>query len=347
MARNLDDTGKHLIRILRQGGEAAVKVGQRYLKGRDDILRRVLQLVAAGATQAQITSYIHQETATLQAAMKKSLEQQGFLAAEIQAASSAAYLKVLGVTNPKPYNVTRGFIQRSFNKVMDEANVSVNNLLTGSMAKLDQDIVNIARRARLQGEPIRTVGQAIEASAGALDDPNLTRKANALARSAVSQVANDVRYQSFVQESEVDRVLYVGTLDHRTSDICKSLDGTVYPKDKARVPPLHVNCRSTLVPILKGETLSEVKDQLQRPAVEPKSVKELNEKGLHTRTGRVRKPSKTDRSPLKGVQKQQYMTYEQWLKTQTVTYQKAILGPKAYSAFKSSGNLSRALGVIQ
>lgn len=209
MARSLDDTGEHLIRILRQGGEAAVKVGKRYLKGRDDILRRVLQMVAAGATQAQITTYIHKETATLQAALKKSLDQQGFLAGEIQAASTAAYLTVLGVTNPKPYNVTRGFIQRSFNKVMYDANISVNNLLTGSMAKLDQDIVNIARRARLQGEPIRTVAQAIEASAGALDDPNLTRKANALARSAVAQVANDVRYQSFKQESEVDRVLYV------------------------------------------------------------------------------------------------------------------------------------------
>jgi SPP1 gp7 family putative phage head morphogenesis protein len=322
-------------------------VAERYLSGRDDILREVLKMVAAGATQAQITTRIHQETSTLQAAVKKSLEQQGFLAAEIQAASSAAYLGILGVTNPKPYNVTRGFIQRSFNKVMDEANISVNNLLTGSMAKLDQDIVNITRRARLQGEPIRTISQAVEASAGALDDPNLTRKATALARSAVAQVANDVRYESFRAESEVEKVLYVGTLDHRTSDICKSLDGTVYPKDQARVPPLHVNCRSTLVPILKGESVSEVKDQLRRPAVEPKSVKELEEKGLRTRGGKVRKPSSTNRSPLKGVQKQQYMTYEQWLKTQSVAYQKAILGPKAYKAFNDSGNLSQALGVIQ
>lgn len=344
MARNLDDTGKHLIRILRQGGKAAERVAKRYLAGRDDILREALKLLAAGATQGQIITFIHQETSTLEAAMKKALEQQGFLAAELQATSTAAYLEVLGVTNPKPYNVTRGFIQRSFNKVMPEQNISVNNLLTGSMAKLDTDIVNIVRRARTQGEAIRTVSQAIEASAGALDDPNLTRKANALARSAIAQVANDTRYASFQSEPEVDRVLYVGTLDHRTTDICKSLDGTVYRKDKARVPPLHVSCRSTLVPILKGESVNEVKDQLRRPAVEPKSVRELEEKGLRTRGGRIRKPSRTDRSPLRGV-RHQYMTYEQWLKTQSVAYQKAILGPSAYEAFRSSGNLSRALGV--
>ena len=345
MARNLDDTAKHLIRILRQGGKASAKVAERYLKGRDDILRQVLKLAAGGGTQAQIISRIHKETATLEAALQKSLEQQGFLAGEIQAASSAAYLRLLGVTNPKEYNVTSSFIKKSFNKVMDSQNITVNNLLTGSMAKLDQDIVNIARRARQQGETIRTVSQAIEASSGTLGDPALTRKANALARSAVSQVANDVRHASFMAEEEIDRVLYVGTLDHRTTDICKTLDGTVYKKSEARVPPLHVSCRSTLVPILTGESVDEVKDQLRRPAVEPKSVEALDDKGLKTRGGKVRKPSKNDHSPLKGVQKQSYMTYEQWLKTQSVTYQKAILGPKAYSAFSSSGNLGSALGI--
>ena len=346
MARNLDDTGKHLIRILRQGGQAAIETATRLLKGRDDILRTVLNMVENGATQLQITTYIHKQTATLQAALKQALEQQGFLAGEIQATSSASYLSVLGVTNPKPYNVTPSFIKRSFKKVMYDANVSVDNLLTGTMAKLDQDIVNISRRARLQGESIRTIATAIEASSGALEDPSLTRKANALARSAIAQVANDVRHASFVSESEVDRVIFVGTLDHRTSDICKSLDGTVYDKREARVPPLHVNCRSTLVPVLKGESVREVKDQLRRPAVEPKSAQALKDKGLKTRTGRVRKPSTSDSSPLKGVQKQQYMTYEEWLKTQSAAYQKAILGTKAYNTFRTSGNLKQALGVI-
>lgn len=347
MARNLDDTAEHLIRILRQGGQASIKVAERYLKGRDGILRKAIKMAAAGGTQAQIISLIHKETATLQAAIQQALVQQGTLAGEFQADAAAAYLTVLGVTNPKPYNVTEAFIRRSFNTVMDSQSITINNLLTGTMSKLDQDIVNIARRARQQGEPIRTVAQAIEASAGTLDDASLTRKANALARSAVSQVANSVRYQSFLDEDEVSRVLYVGTLDHRTSDICKVLDGNVYKKSEAVVPPVHVSCRSTLVPILKGENVNEVKDQLQRPSVEPKSAAELEKKGLFTRTGRVRKPSRTDSSPLKGVSGKSYRTYEQWLKTQTVGYQKAILGPKAYDSFSSSGNLSSALGIVE
>jgi hypothetical protein len=99
-----------------------------------------------------------------------------------------------------------------------------------------------------------------------------------------------------------------------------------------------------VVPILKGEKLESVLDQLKRPAVEVKSVQELEEKGLRTKGGKVRKPSKTDRSPLKGVRKQRYMTYETWLKSQPAAYQKAILGKSAYSRFQSSGNLSSSLG---
>lgn len=347
MARTLDDTGEHLIRILRQGGQAALKVGERYLKGRDDILRKALKMLAGGSTQGQIISLIHKETATLESALQAALVQQGFLAGDVQADSTAAFLSLLGVTNPKVHNVTEAFIRRSFNTVMFDQNITVNDLLTGSMAKLDTDIVNIVRRARTQGEPIRTVGQAIEASAGALDDPALVRKAAALARSAIAQVANDVRYRSFLAESEVDRVIYVATLDHRTSNVCKVLDGTVYPKADAVVPPVHVSCRSTLIPILTGESIKDVKDQLTRPSVEPKSVEQLNKKGLYTKGGKIRKPSSTDRSPLKGVSNRSYKTYEEWLKTQSKAYQKAILGPKAFNSFDSSGNLSSALGFAE
>lgn len=348
--RSLDDTGKHLIRILRQGGQAANTLSDALSDGRDSIIKKVVKAMNTRPrpTPAQIEGLVHSEVGKLLKSNERIMIDAGMVAGEFQAKSSAGYLAVLGVKSPSIYNVTETFVKRSFKKPFPEQNVSVNDLLTGQMAQLDTQIVNVTRRAISEGEPIRSTAKFIERASEQLSDSTLRRKANALARTAIAQVANDVRFTAFDREKEVSGVLYVATLDHRTSNICKALDGTHYPtKEKARIPPLHVGCRSTLVPILKGEKLSEVKDQLRRPAVEIKSVDDLEKKGLKTSGGKVRKPSRTGRSPLKGVQKQSYMTYEQWLKAQPVAYQTEILGPKAYRKFRESGDLKRALGFAE
>ena len=53
----------------------------------------------------------------------------------------------------------------------------------------------------------------------------------------------------------VDNVIFIATLDERTSDICQQMDGTVIPmKDYqpgVTVPPLHPWCRSTTAPYYK------------------------------------------------------------------------------------------------
>lgn len=48
---------------------------------------------------------------------------------------------------------------------------------------------------------------------------------------------------------------FLATLDNRTSEMCAEMDGKVFDVDKGAVgyniPPLHVNCRSTIVPYFK------------------------------------------------------------------------------------------------
>jgi len=65
------------------------------------------------------------------------------------------------------------------------------------------------------------------------------------------------------KEDGVEKYQIVATLDERTSDICRELDGEIYDVDKAIVgvnyPPFHPFCRTTTVPYyddidLKGET---------------------------------------------------------------------------------------------
>ncbi|MCP4256862.1 MAG: hypothetical protein GY774_04945 [Planctomycetes bacterium] len=345
MARDLESTGKHLIRILRQGGQAANELGELLSSGNSKVKDKILKAVAAKATLSQLTALIHREVATLGKDANKLMTQQGLLAGQYQAISTAKYLTVLGVSDPKVYEVTKAFVRRSFKTPFPVQNISVDNMLKGAFANLDVQLTNIVRTARIQGQPIRAVATAIEEASKGVNSSSLVRRAQAIARTAVTQIANDVRFKSFDREEEVRGVLFVATLDHRTSNVCKVLDGEFYKEGNAsRVPPLHVNCRSTLVPILRGESLKSAKDKLSRPAVEVKSVKQLEEKGLRTKGGRIRKPSKTGRSPLKGIQKNSYVTYEQWLKLQPVAYQKEILGNKAFKIFRDTKSLNRAVG---
>jgi len=54
------------------------------------------------------------------------------------------------------------------------------------------------------------------------------------------------------KELGVERYKYTATLDTRTSSICRSMDGEVYPISEAQAgvnyPPLHAHCRSTTIP---------------------------------------------------------------------------------------------------
>lgn len=348
MARTLDDTGKFLIQILRRGGQAANAIEVLLTDGRDEIIQKVIKAQKRGATQAQLTALIHKEMSAMGKKADATLTKHAVDAGEAEAKSTARYLGVLGVEAPKVYNVSKAYIRRSFGIPFPGQMITVNNLLTGTMANLDVSLVNITRDAILRNDPIRSTAAFIERSSGQLVDASLRRKANALARTAILQVSNQVKFDSFDSEDEVKGVIYVATLDHRTSDICKSLDGQFWPdKSKARVPPLHVNCRSSLAPVLKGESEADVKDQMRRPAVEVKSVAALEEKGLRTRNNRIRKPSRTDASPLKGVVKSEYVTYEQWIKQQPVAYQKSILGERAYRELARTGDLNKALGFAE
>lgn len=59
----------------------------------------------------------------------------------------------------------------------------------------------------------------------------------------------------------VQRYKIIATLDSKTSEICREMDGKVIPLSEAdpgvNYPPLHVNCRSTTIPVYDDETQGE------------------------------------------------------------------------------------------
>lgn len=134
-------------------------------------------------------------------------------------------------------------------------------------------------------------------------------------RTIRSHVANQTYLDTFKQLG-FEYVKLVATLDGRTSKLCASLDGTVWKIDDPakRVPPLHPNCRSILVPVEKdGKLIGE------RPFV-------MDER-------RVKDIPKDERSQLIG-QLDANTTFKEFFGKTDDFFQKEWLGPKRYKLFK-------------
>lgn len=80
------------------------------------------------------------------------------------------------------------------------------------------------------------------------------RTAETIVRTAVSHTATAAREEVYkVNDSLIKGVQWVSVIDARTSSICRSYDGQIFDTDKGPRPPAHPNCRSTTIPVIKGE----------------------------------------------------------------------------------------------
>lgn len=136
------------------------------------------------------------------------------------------------------------------------------------------------------------------------------RGAEALVRTSVNHTANAARSQLYVQNDDlVKGVRWVATLDSRTTLVCASRDGHVYPPDSGPRPPAHINCRSTTVPVLK-------------------SWKEL---GIS-----LPEAPEGTRASMDG-QVPASQTYDTWLRGRSAEFQDEVLGVTKAKLFRDGG----------
>jgi SPP1 gp7 family putative phage head morphogenesis protein len=82
------------------------------------------------------------------------------------------------------------------------------------------------------------------------------RNASAVVRTAVQHVATQARMETLKENSDVVlAVEWVSTLDSKTTAVCRSLDGHRYPLREGPRPPIHINCRSTVVAVTRFSDL--------------------------------------------------------------------------------------------
>lgn len=97
-------------------------------------------------------------------------------------------------------------------------------------------------------------------------------EARRLVRTESTYIANMAELESY-KECGIKKYRFVATLDLRTSDICRGMDGKEFSVDDAmpgkNLPPLHPWCRSTTIAVIDGV----VTDGLKRRARDPKTGK--------------------------------------------------------------------------
>lgn len=129
-------------------------------------------------------------------------------------------------------------------------------MATNDVARIEQQV----RLGALAGETVDQMVSRIRGTkANAFKDGVLQttrREAEMIARTAVNHVSTAARQATWEANADIIKgVRWVATLDGRTSPVCQSRDGHVYPIDSGPRPPAHPNCRSTVAPVLDGETI--------------------------------------------------------------------------------------------
>jgi len=140
-----------------------------------------------------------------------------------------------------------------------------------------------------------------------------------LTTTAMTSVHNQADFAVYDENADVLRGwMFVAVLDSRTTGECRSHHGTIYAIEDLRFqPPLHFNCRSASVPVVKNfEQLAEIKS-LDR-------IRTRNLEGLH----------RDERAALDQIA--YIKSYEDWLLAQNTEVQLRHLGSSAaYNAFHS------------
>ena len=120
-----------------------------------------------------------------------------------------------------------------------------------SQTRINQ-VNGVIRKGFKEGQTLSQMTQAIRGTrANNFKDglTNLqTRQAQAVIRTAVQHVSATARLTTWEKNKDII-VAYKwrATLDGRTTQQCRSLDGREFEMGKGPMPPIHINCRSTFV----------------------------------------------------------------------------------------------------
>lgn len=207
---------------------------------------------------------------------------------------------------------------------------------------MGETIDQMARRVRGTKEGEFQDGLIPSGDAGGLI-PKKKREAEALVRSSAIAVANDARLRSYAEMGDILRgIMWVATLDSRTTDICKALSGKQWsfpdmePIDHDKVfpgPTAHWNCRSTQVSVLKS--LDELAGK-KLPSLGDQEVEERMREILEGEGWSKEKAATVKRNMRASMDGpiSRATTFDDWLKGKPDSFINETLGPGRARLFR-------------
>ena len=95
-----------------------------------------------------------------------------------------------------------------------------------------------------------------------------------LVRTESNFVATQMNFEAY-EDAGIEEYQYLATLDLRTSQVCRELDGQIFPVKEKKVgtncPPMHPWCRSTTISVVTREWIED----MQRSALDPATGKKI------------------------------------------------------------------------
>ena len=321
----------------------------------DELTKDISEELGTGYTQAKLAALKAQTKASIATAYSSANDQMADAMAELAKVESSFVEKTInGILGANL--ITTTLIPEQLESLANK------NMLFGSPARdwwkkqaekmLDRFMTEI-RMGVSRGEPLHQLTQRIRGKAtgkrtgfktkagkqrfmvdfkGGIMDVQ-TRNAEALVRTSVQQIANEVRHKTLRANDDVIKgQAWLSTLDARTTAYCQAMDGLEWDlngkplgghSEPFNPPPQHWQCRSCLVPLLKTwEELSKTKS--------PK---------LKEKIARVEKNLPPSTRAAMGKPVSQKLNYTQWFDKQPEATQLDILGPGKLDIYKR-GNLS-------
>jgi len=222
--------------------------------------------------------------------------------------------------------------------------------------KISSRIFQSVQKGMIEGMTLNSIMQTVRGTEGFKPGVLKTNRQSSeiLARTAINAVANQSRLEMFRANADVmDGVQWLATLDHRTCLVCGVYDGKIWTKEKmyeVKVPPAHPNCRCVLIPYI------DIGDGATRPAevenfdllakqkydANPSAKKKYSELS-HEYRRKLRYAAmeefrqRTNNSPYR--QARGDMTFADYLKTQSESFQREWLGKTRFELYKQ-GKLS-------
>ncbi len=128
--------------------------------------------------------------------------------------------------------------------------LSIPELLDEFSKRKTKQVLRVVSDGILEGKTTPQIAKAL----GELFTFRINNQAMVLARTLTNAASSNVMESTLIENSELlDGYEFVATLDSRTTLICASKDGKKFNIGAGPKPPLHHQCRSRIVPVVKPE----------------------------------------------------------------------------------------------